>query len=235
MRFKTRVVLGEDLIEGCFSDRPNRYLSNIIIHNEQIEAFVPNPGRMTELMIPGYPVLLRKVDSESRKTQFDLVAVKYMDEWVCIDSLIPNKFLFQALSEEIFEELTKYHTIRKEVKYSSSRFDFFLSGKKKGCFIEAKSCTLVEDGIALFPDAPTKRGVKHVNELIQAVEEGYEGYVIIVIQRGDAKLFKPNGNTDPEFSDAIRSAVNKGVKVIAISTILCDKYIQYNGRVEVKI
>ncbi|MDH5681224.1 MAG: DNA/RNA nuclease SfsA, partial [Spirochaetota bacterium] len=182
------MILAESLLEARFEERLNRYLAAVTLDQQEIEAFVPNPGRMTELMIPGVAALVRKAGNPNRKTRYDLVALWYEDEWVCIDSQAPNKIVFELLNERKFEEFAPYPEIKKEVSYLNSRFDFYLSGKDKGCFIEAKSCTLVEDGVALFPDAPTKRGTRHVHELIEAVEDGYEAYVLIVIQSGRAKV-----------------------------------------------
>ncbi|MDH4127714.1 MAG: DNA/RNA nuclease SfsA [Spirochaetota bacterium] len=229
------MILANDLLNAVFIERVNRYLAIVLLDKQQVEAFIPNPGRMKELLISGINVLLREIKSEKRKTAYDLVVVEYNNINVCIDSMIPNKFLFEILSQKRLSEFAKYTNIRKEAKFKNSRFDFFLSGYGNGCFIEAKSCTLVENNIALFPDAPTKRGSKHMHELVYAIEEGYEAYVIIVIQRNDAKLFKPNVETDPEFAEAIKYAVSKGVKVIAISTIISSKEIHFYKQIEVII
>ena len=223
------------LIKAIFIERSNRYLSLIQLDNHIIEAFIPNPGRMKELLIKGVSVLIKEAGHIYRKTAYDLMAVHYNNEWVCIDSRIPNKIINNLLLKKSLKEFTKYINIKSEAKYLSSRFDFFLSGCGKGCFIEAKSCTLVENGIALFPDAPTKRGTKHLYELIHAVKEGYEAYVIIVIQRGDANIFMPNKLMDPEFATAMKNAIENQVNVIAISTILCDNEIRFNNRVEVTL
>ncbi len=229
------MTLVKTLVEGIFISRPNRFLAVIQLGDQHIEAFVPNPGRMKELLINSVPVLVWENGHSKRKTAYDLMAVRHEGEWVCIDSRIPNQLLYELLSQRELSEFVRYPNITKEVTYRNSRFDFSLDGKGKGCFIEAKSCTLVEEGVALFPDAPTKRGTKHLMDLISAVRDGYEAYMIIIIQRSNAKSFCPNKKTDPDFANAMKQAVKKGVRVLALSTILKNQEILFHQRIEVKI
>ncbi|GMT48524.1 MAG: sugar fermentation stimulation protein [bacterium] len=229
------MTLTKRLLEATFISRPNRFLAIIELGDKQLETFVPNSGRMKELLIDSIPVLVWENGHSKRKTVYDLIAAWNEGEWVCIDSRIPNQFLYELLSQKELSEFTRYPNITKEVTYRNSRFDFFLDGRDKGCFIEAKSCTLVEGSVALFPDAPTKLGTKHLMDLISAVKEGYESYMIMIIQRSNAKSFSPNKKTDPEFASAMKQAVNKGVGVLALSTILKNQEILFHQRVEVKI
>ncbi len=237
MRLQNKLILAPQLIKARFVERPNRYLAIVCIDGNNVEAFVPNPGRMNELLFKDILALVRKVDKPKRKTSYDLVAVYYNDIWVCIDSQMPNKSVYHFLTHKKLEEFVDYPDIYKEKNYLTSRFDFFLDGKanSKGCFIEAKSCTLVENKVALFPDAPTIRGTKHLHHLIEARKEGYEAYAIIVIQREDAVLFMPNRKTDPEFAEAMKLASKKDVKVMAISTRLQGNEILFHKRIQVQL
>jgi len=230
------MILADKLLNATFLERPNRYLAIVELDGENVEAYVPNPGRMKELLIAGVPVKLRQAKNPNRKTAYDLVLVEYQNQWVCIDSQVPNQFLLEFLSNKGLDEFDRYDHIKKEKTYQNSRFDFLLESESgDACYIEAKSCTLVVDGVALFPDAPTKRGARHMDELAHAVKNGFEAYVIIVIQRDDATSFSPNEKTDPDFAEAIRNAVQNGVNVIAITTTINENEIIFVNRVEVNL
>jgi sugar fermentation stimulation protein A len=134
---------------------------------------------------------------------------------VALDSTAANVLISQALQSVELADFGEYQTVRREVTYGCSRFDVALFGPAVTCYIEVKSCTLVVDGVARFPDAPTERGRKHVEELITAVQAGHEGAIIFVVQRSDATAFHPNDETDPAFGKAVRKACQAGVKVLA--------------------
>ncbi len=219
------MILASILVNAKFIERVNRYLGLVNIDNKPIEVFIPNPGRMKELLLPNTPIKLRPVHNKNRKTAYDLVLVSHNNDWVCIDSGIPNKLLYDCLIKKEIEEFKNYTYIKKEYPYLNSRFDFFLSGNTKPCFIEAKSCTLMVNNVALFPDAPTKRGSKHLYHLVDAFKNGYNAYVVVIIQREGAKIFSPNRNTDPNFANAMKFAVKEGVKVMAFSTKIKDNEI----------
>lgn len=209
----------------------------------EITAHVADPGRLEELLIPGakvyvlpaFPKGMDKMDYSptlagvGRKTLYDLVLVDYEGILVSIDSRVPNELVHRALQAGFFPELAEYHRIVRESAFGSSRFDFHLSapGQVIGtqaaildenisdCFVEVKSVTLVEDGLAKFPDAPTARGARHMRELAQAVSAGLRGVVIFVIQRNDASNFTPNRAMDPKFAGALSDSVEAGVEVWA--------------------
>jgi sugar fermentation stimulation protein A len=128
---------------------------------------------------------------------------------------VPNKLVLEALRNGDIEELGEYSIIKPEYGYGHNRFDFFLANKRESCFLEVKSATLVKDSVALFPDAVTERGKRHVNDLVKAKKEGYRACVLFVVQRTDARAFAPSDETDPEFGKALRNAALEGVEIYA--------------------
>jgi len=194
--------------------RPNRFLGVVDLDGAQTQCFIPNPGRMHELMVPGTRVYLIKHPGEHRKTGYDLTLVEYNDTLISIDSRLPNYMLREAVSETMLPEFKGYHVKRMEPTFYDSRLDMQLSDGEKKILIEAKSCTLVEDNFALFPDAPTKRGARHMNTLTKALEHG-RAAVCFIIQRNDAVEWRPNKEMDPEFAENLKKAVQGGVEAYA--------------------
>ena len=200
--------------EGVFLSRPNRFISHVEIGGETVVSHVKNTGRCKELLIPGVKVILQKADNPERKTGYDLIAVWKGTRLINIDSGAPNKvFLEHLRSLRYIDGIT---FIKPEAKYGNSRFDFYVETVNRKIFIEVKGATLEEDGIALFPDAPTARGVKHLNELARCVRDGYEAQVVFVIQMNGVHYFMPNDRTHPAFGEALRAAEKAGVKVLAL-------------------
>jgi sugar fermentation stimulation protein A len=195
-------------------NRPNRFLGVVDYEGEHIECFIPNPGRMHELMVPGTRVYIIPQSGEHRKTSYDLTLVEYNDTLVSIDSRLPNYILREAIETGKLPEFRSYHVERAEPSFHDSRLDLQLSNDTDQILLEAKSCTLVEEGIALFPDAPTKRGARHMKTLIKALEHG-RASVCFIIQRNDAKEWHPHIQMDPEFTENIRKAVENGVEAYA--------------------
>jgi len=157
-------------LRGIFQERPNRFLALVKIENRILPSFLPNPGRMHELLTPGTEVVLREVLKENRKTDYDLIGVFHNGQMVSVDSRVPNKLILEALRNREIEELSDYNTIKPEYGYGHTRFDFFLANEHERCLLEVKSCTLVKDGVAMFPDAKTERGRRHVRDLAKARE-----------------------------------------------------------------
>ena len=214
--------LHEKLVTGVFRVRPNRFLALVDIGEAtSVPCFVPNPGRLQELLLPGVEIVLSEVPhSHTRKTQFDLLGVHHGGQIVSIDSRIPNKLVHEALQRGTLEEFLGYEITRLEYKYGKSRLDFFLSAKnRKNCLLEVKSCTLVKGERALFPDAPTERGRRHMMDLAAAKQEGYRACVLFIVQRMDAQRFSPNDETDPKFGEALREAANNGVEIYSYSSV----------------
>lgn len=204
----------ENIVEGIFLNRPNRFIATVEIQGREEKVHVKNTGRCRELLIPGTKVFLEEHDNPNRKTKYSLIGVMKGNVLVNMDSQAPNKVVGEWLSEEgIYQNLT---LLKAEQKYGTSRFDFYMEGDGKRAFVEVKGVTLEEDHISRFPDAPTERGVKHIEELIQCMKEGYEAYIVFVIQMKGVKSFEPNDKTHREFGDALRKAVKKGVHVLAV-------------------
>ncbi len=202
------------LIEAMLQERHNRFLGVVDIDGREELCFIPNPGRMHELMVPGTRVYLLEKRGEHRKTRYDMVLVDYGGVMVGVDSRLPNKLLAEAVNAGRINEFRGYTVEKTEPAFHDSRLDLVLSDGRGQVMVETKSCTLVEGGVALFPDAPTKRGARHMRTLVKALETGRSA-AVFVIQRGDASEFRPNDVTDPEFGEALRSAASMGVETYA--------------------
>jgi len=204
-----------ELVRARFLERRNRFVACVDINERKELAHVPNSGRMKELLVPGNEVFLLPTPGENRVTQYQLCLARYGQELVSLNSLLPNKLLERKLQENAFPWL--FGTgCQREVTYKNSRFDFFVSTEGVGgCYVEAKSVTLVESDTAFFPDAPTARGKKHLEHLIDARSQGYSGAVVFVVQRCDAKSFRPNEARDPEFARTLLAAVQRGITIKA--------------------
>lgn len=202
----------DNIHKGKFLSRPNRFIANVEIDGKAEVCHVKNTGRCKELLIEGCTVWLEHSDSESRKTAFDLVAVEKGDRLINMDSQAPNKAVGEWLREKM--PFGESFSVYPEKKYGNSRFDFYLESQDRKIFMEVKGCTLEKDGVVLFPDAPTLRGVKHIEELSHCLDEGYESYIMILVQMSDVKYFTPNYDTHPEFGEALEKASQKGVKIL---------------------
>lgn len=199
--------------QGIFKERPNRFIAYVDIDGKQEIVHVKNTGRCAELLIPGTVVYVQRAGKPERKTQWDLIAVEKGSRIVNIDSQVPNKLVKEWLKKgNLFENITR---IQPEYTYGKSRFDLYVEADGKKIFIEVKGVTLEENGVVRFPDAPSERAVKHVEELKQAVTLGYEAYVFFVVQMRGVKYFTPNMDTHPAFGEALFGAQRKGVKVLA--------------------
>lgn len=224
--------IADNLLKGSFINRENRFKASVEIDGRQAFAHVPNSGRMQELLVKGAEVALVAAASDKRITEFDLVQVLYRDIWVSTDSRMPNKLIADAFQKQLIPEFQSYETIKMEPAYGSGRFDISLNGSGGECLIECKSVNLVEKGVALFPDAPTLRGVRHLKEMSEFVQSGGRGMVFFVIQRQDAVEFKPFEARDPDFARACRQAQNAGVELVAyrsktdFGSILLDEKIE---------
>ncbi len=225
-------------IHSCeFVERANRFLGRVILDGKLTDVFIPNPGRMYELMVPGREVIIRRAYGSNRKTAFDMIAVEYNGVLVSVDSLLPNRFMKQLLTGQGFDEFKGYTRVIPEPRLYEGRFDFKLERDGGIAFIEVKSCTLVENGHARFPDAPTIRGARHVRSLARALSEtiAERAAVVFVIQRPDASLFSPNDPTDPDFANTLRGACTAGVEVYALSCRLVDYELKLEKRVHVDL
>ena len=195
---------------GRFLSRPNRCIAHVEVNGVDTVCHVKNTGRCKELLIPGCTVVLEQADNPNRKTPYDLIAVYKGDRLINMDSQAPNAVAAAYLSDRF-----PTATIRREVTYGDSRFDFHVQDGDEQWFVEVKGCTLEIDNTGYFPDAPTERGVKHLRHLIRATEEGYRAAVLFVIQMKGVAAIRPNDATHPAFGEALREAAAKGVEVWA--------------------
>lgn len=225
-----------NMIKAKFIERPNRFVAYCDVNGEVEKIHVKNTGKCKELLVPGYEVYLEESNNPARTTKYSLIAVKKGDRLINMDSQVTNKMVYEALEDKSLilpgfnEEIT---LIKPEKTYGNSRFDVYVEGKTKKAFIEVKGCTLEIDGVVKFPDAKTKRGVKHVKELIKAKEEGYLAYIILIIQMEDVLYFTPNVDMHKEFRDALKEANEKGVKVLAYDSKVEIDNITLNNPVKV--
>jgi len=205
------------LVPATFVKRDNRFRVTVQVEGHPVWAHLPNSGRLRELLVPGRRVLLAPAQAPGRRTRYDLLMVDLDETLVSVDARKPGPLLHEALQAGRLEEFAGYTQVRREVSYGQSRLDLALEGGPDGgrCFIEAKSVTLVEDGVALFPDAPTQRGRRHLGELMRARGEGHRAAVVFVVQRGDAVRFSPHDEADPAFGQTLREAAQAGVEVYA--------------------
>ncbi len=203
------------LIEGRFLRRLNRFAGLVDVDGSETLVHIANSGRMKELLVEGFRVLLKPAAGTHRKTGYDLALVDLGHTLCSSDARLPNFLLHEALVEGRLEEFEGYTDIARERTFEDSRLDLVLSGPSGVCYIEAKSVTLVVDGVGLFPDAPTVRGAKHVGTLAKAVEQGHRAAAVFVVQREDASALTPHDIADPAFGAALRRAIEKGVEAYA--------------------
>jgi len=223
----------DNIKEARFISRPNRFIANIEINGEQQVCHVKNTGRCKELLIPNAEIYVQEFDNSNRKTKYDLISVYKGSRLVNIDSQVPNKVFMEWLKAgNMFDSIS---VVKAESLYKNSRFDFYIEADGKKIFAEVKGVTLEEEGVALFPDAPTERGVKHINELCECLMEGYEAFLIFIIQMKDVKYFAPNKKMHKEFAEALEKAQRKGVKIIGLDCEVSKNSINAKDYVEIRI
>lgn len=203
-----------------FERRLNRFIAEVLIDGVAEQVHVKNTGRLKELLKPGVQVVLEESDNPNRKTKHSLIAVDKEGEWVNIDSQAPNKVAYEALDAGGVSEFDSLVKLKQEVTYGESRFDFYAENNEEKGFIEVKGVTLEKNGVAMFPDAPTSRGTKHVLELIKARQEGYSATVLFIIQMKGCHKFAPNQAIDQAFTEALLKASEAGVRILAYDSIV---------------
>lgn len=224
------------LVEGRFIRRLNRFAALVDVDKREYLVHVPNSGRMGELLVPGYRVLLNPAPSGSdRKTAFDLALVDTGDALSSADARLPNKLVAEAIDAGRLTQFCGYPKVRPESTFGDSRLDFLLEGSEGSCYVETKSVTLVEDGVGLFPDAPTLRGVKHLHSLMAAMDAGHRAGAIFVIQRHDVESFAPHDTADPLLGETLRAAVAHGVEVWAYRCRVDERSIELADEVPVRL
>ena len=231
--------LGRDLVEGHFLERLNRFAALVEVAGQEVLCHVANSGRMRELLVPGYRVLLKPRSGKHRKTRFDLALVDLGaglgSALSSTDARLPNTLVAEALDLGSLPQFQGYPRLRREVTFGESRLDLLLEGPKGCCYIETKSVTLVVDGVGLFPDAPTIRGAKHMRSLTRAVAAGHRAAAVFVVQRDDATAFATNDKADPVFGAAFREALAAGVEAFAYSCRVSERSIDLSCRLPIQL
>lgn len=224
--------------KAVFVERPNRFIAKVLVDGKEETVHVKNTGRCRELLVKGCEVVLFESDNANRKTKYDLVAVYKMRDGkapllINMDSQIPNDVAEEWLKMGgLFSRNAK---IRREVKYGDSRFDFYIEDGTTKAFLEVKGVTLEENGVAMFPDAPTERGIKHINELAFARSQGYDAYILFIVQMKEILEMRPNDKTHKAFGDALRQAEQKGVHIIALDCVVNENSIEADKFIAVKL
>ncbi len=224
-----------EIICGRFSKRINRFIAEVFIDDVIERVHIKNTGRLKELFRSDAEVLLERSNNPNRKTRFSLTAVEKNGRWVNIDSQAPNTVAFEAIKEGKISEFGMVQTIKREVKYGASRFDLYFEQDEKRGFIEVKGVTLEQDGVAMFPDAPTTRGTKHVLELAKAAQEGYVCAILFIVQLKGCHVFIPNRKMDPAFADALIQAEQAGVNILAYDTIVTEEKLVLDHSIPVNL
>lgn len=229
---KTVTEINYDKI-GIFKSRPNRYLAEVEIDGNIELAHVHDPGRLKELLYEGAKVMVKWAAKEGRKTNWDLIASIEGSEQVLVNSMYHRYISESIVRDEEMNPLGKMNNIKAEAKYGNSRFDFYGEINSEKVWIEVKGCTLVEDRVAKFPDAPTERGRKHLEELTKIAESGEKTAVYILVLR-EADEFVPNRETDHKFYEAFYIAIEKGVKIFPIQLSFLKNKIVYNKIINIR-
>lgn len=221
----------EHIVEGRFLERPNRFIAMVDIEGRIQKVHVKNTGRCRELLKEGVQVYLNKSDNAGRSTAYDLVTVRKGNRMINMDSQAPNKVVLEWLQMGIlFPDVV---SIRPEASYGNSRFDFYIETQRDKIYMEVKGVTLEENGVVRFPDAPSDRAVKHLEELIAAKQEGYQAFVMFVIQMESVEYFTANCDTHPEFALALQKAAKAGVQILAYDCEVTTQSMMVNHPVPV--
>lgn len=223
-------MIYDNIVKGKFISRPNRFIANVEIMGKKEVVHVKNTGRCKELLTAGATVFCEKSNNPNRKTKYDLISVYKGERLINMDSQAPNKVFYEYLqSGKCYKDLTY---IKGEYTYGDSRIDFYCESEKEKFLIEVKGVTLENDGVVMFPDAPTLRGIRHIDELIKAKKTGYRTVVAFVIQMDNVKYFTPNKATHKDFADALKKAEKAGVEIICLDCIVTENTLKINDKVE---
>ena len=226
----------EKVVKGIFKSRPNRFIAQVEIGGAEETVHVKNTGRCRELLVSGCTVYLETASNPARKTKYDLIAVEKVTErgtiLINMDSQVVNTAVEEWLLQgNLFGDEA---LVKREVTFGRSRFDFCITAPDR-VFLEVKGVTLENDGVARFPDAPTERGVKHIEELVSYAESGGRAYILFVVQMKGVYKMMPNDSTDPKFASALRRAAASGVKVICYDCRVTPDTIELDREVPVEL
>lgn len=206
----------QPLLCAAFLRRENRFRATVLMDGREVSAHVPNSGRLGELLIPGATCYLSPSPSPQRRTAYDLRLVAEGQTLVSIDARLPNSLFADALRQGRLSAFSSYQKWQAEARHGDSRLDFLLrDGAGRRLWVETKSVTLIQNATALFPDAPTARGVKHIRALQDVVLAGDQAAVVFIVQRDDAECFAPHPSADPLFARSLTKAIRHGVQARA--------------------
>ena len=235
-------MIYQDIHAARFLARPNRFIAQVELEGRVETVHVKNTGRCKELLLPGCTVYLEGSSNPARRTKYDLVAVEKVRPglpplFINMDSQAPNKVFAEWMTVGLGEALgfPRPTLLRPETTWGNSRFDFYIEDGLRRIFMEVKGVTLEENGIVRFPDAPTERGVKHIQELIECKKAGYEAYIFFVIQMKDVLFMEPNDRTHPAFGEALRKAAKEGVGIFARDCLVKPDELTIDQEVEVRL
>lgn len=223
----------DNIRSAVFINRKNRFVAEIEIDKEIQLCHVKNTGRLRELLVKGAEVFVQKHDDAGRKTKYSLIAVKKGIEYVNIDSQAPNKVFYEWVKSDGFcDNVT---LIKPETTFGNSRFDCYIEAGERKIFVEVKGVTLEKDGVAMFPDAPTERGVKHLRELCECVKSGFEAYIVFVVQMKSVHAFTPNAKTHAEFASTLAECAKSGVRVMCANCNVTPESLEISQEIQVKL
>lgn len=224
-----------EVVHGRLNKRVNRFIAEVFINGIKEQVHIKNTGRLKELLQHDAEVLLELSENPNRKTRFSLIAVDKNGSWVNVDSQAPNAVAFEALKDGKLTEFGLVKSVKREVTYGASRFDLYFEKDDEKGFIEVKGVTLEKSGIALFPDAPTSRGTKHILELVKAAHEGYTSAILFVVQMKGCHAFTPNREMDAAFTEALLHASQQGVQILAYDSIVKEDELILNQPLPVSL
>ncbi len=223
------------LIPGVLIKRYKRFFVDIKLNNKTVTAHCPNPGSMLKLLKKGNPVWITKSNNEKRKLKYTLQIIEVNKSKYCVNTLVTNKIIQEALNKKLINELKNFQIIKSEKKFGkNTRFDFYLSNKKDNAFLEVKSVSLSRrKSHAEFPDAVTERGKKHLRNLILANRQGFKSYLIFLIQIENCKSFGIASDIDPSYFQAFKEAIKKNVKVLCYDCKFSKEGIEINKKIDI--
>lgn len=223
--------------EATILNRYKRFLADVVLKNgEEITVHVANTGRMTSCWDKGWKCLISDSENPKRKLRYSLELTNNGKTWIVVNTNTPNEVAEDFIKNEDIASLKGYKSIRREVKYgTNSRIDLLLENANEKCYVEVKNTTLVENGIAMFPDAPSERGRKHLKELIEVVKQGHRAVMLYMVSREDASLFKAATHIDPDYAKELVIAHNAGVEILAVLCNVSPEEITFNKILKYKI
>ncbi|NQU54525.1 MAG: DNA/RNA nuclease SfsA [Bacteroidetes bacterium] len=221
------MIFQEKLVHGTLIKRYKRFLADIELDDgTEIVAHCTNSGSMKSCIENGAEVYLTPVNDPKRKTKFTWEMIKINGNWVGINTGIPNKLAFEAISSGEIPELAGYTNVKREVTFGDSRFDIFAENEKEQCFVEVKNVSMKEGKYALFPDSVTTRGQKHLKTLIEVKSKGMRAVMLYIIQRSDVEVFAAASEIDPDYAKFLKEAVEAGVEVIPMQATVTPEKIE---------